>query len=190
MKIEDGAGTGRLAQVDTSQRLQVNSISSDRAESANISKEAFVLSSGTFSIGAAAEYKVFYLSNGEASRDLVIDIVRLSSNAGTASNTKPTFVKTYINGSIPTTNSVAKDPIGTNTETGQSSTEFIVWDGVATGFVQVAAGDLVSTLIIPLGTTDTRIPSKSIIGPSKTLTYSFECEAAAKVTMQVYIHLL
>lgn len=190
MKLEDGKGTGVLAQVDASHRIQVASVASDRAEAANIDKDAFILATEIQLVGAAAEHKTFYLSNGEASRDLLIDIEKFSSDGGTTSNTKPVFVKCYLNASVPTANDVLKDPIGTNTATGQSSTDFVVWDGAATGFTQASPGDLISTFVIGLGTTDSRIPSKFIIGPAKTLTYSFECEEACKVSMQVYVHLL
>lgn len=190
MKIEDGKGTGVLAEVDENHRMSVSSVSSDRAEAANIDREAFSLSSPVFLIGAAAEHRVFYLSNGEANRDLVIDLERFFVDGGTTSNTKPVFMNCYVNASEPATNEVSKDPIGTNTETGQSSTDLVVWDGVATGFTQVTAGDLLGTAIVSIGNTDARIPSKVILGPAKTLTYSFECEEACKVSMQVFVHLL
>ena len=190
MKVEDGKGTGFLAEVDTEHRLQVSSVSSDRAESANIRNEAFVQASDVYSIGAAAEHKVFYIENGEASRELVVDIEKISFDGGTTSNTKPLTMKCYLNASTPTTNFSAKDPIGTNTGSGQSSTDFIVWDGVGTGFTQSAAGDLLATSIYSIGMTDNKIPSKLIIGPAKTLTFSFECSEACKVTLQVYTHFI
>ena len=190
MKLEDGKGTGTLAEVDGDQRLQVASISSDRAESANFDKESFVLSTNKFSIGAGVEYRVAYISNGEASRDMVIDLERFYTDGGSTSNTKPITFRCYVNASVPTTNSVAKDPIGTNTSAGQSSADFVVWDGVSTGMVQVSAGDKMGDGIITIGNTDARLPSKLILGPAKTMTYSFECAEAAEVSLQIYIHLV
>lgn len=189
-KIEDGKGTGRLAEVDTSNRLSVVSVSSDRAEAANIDREAFVLASEIFSIGAGAEHRVFYFSNGEAARDLVIDLEKFSTDGGSTSNNKPVTMKCYVNASEPSANNVSKDPIGTNTETGQSSADFEIWDGVGTGFTQAASGDQLTTQIITIGTLDSRIPSKLILGPAKTMTYSFECAEACEVSLSVYVHLI
>ena len=166
MKLEDGKGTGRLAQVDENQRLQVASVSSDRAESANIDSEAFIQATDTQSIGAAAEHKTVYIENGESSRSLVIDIEKISLDGGTTSNTKPLYMKCYINASTPITNFVSKDPLGTNTATGQSSTEFVVWDGVGSGFTQSSPGDLLATSIFSIGSTDNIIPSKLILVPA------------------------
>lgn len=190
MKVEDGKGSGRLAEVDENNRLSVSSISSARAESSNIGREAFILASEVQLIGAAAEHRTFYISNGESSRDLIVDIENFCFDGGTTSNTKPLFVKTYLNGSVPTANNVSKDPLGLNTETGQSAADFEVWDGVGTGFTQAASGDLLSTLIYGIGCHNNEIPSKLIIGPAKTLTYSFECEEACKVSSFITIHLL
>ena len=190
MKIEDGRGTGKLAEVDDDQRLQVAAIASDRAESANIEREAFIQASDIQAIGAAAEHKTFYLKNGESSRDIVVDIERIFFDGGTTSNTKPLFVKCYLNASDPITNFESKDPIGTNTAAGQSSTDFTVWDDVGTGFTQTSPGDLLADFIVMGGSTDNRIPSKLIVGPAKTLTYSFECEEACKVALQVFTHFI
>jgi hypothetical protein len=190
MKIEDGKGTGRLAEVDENQRLQVSAVASDRAESANIDREAFIQASDIQLIGAAAEHKTIFIKNGESGRDMVIDIEKIFFDGGTTSNTKPLFMKIYLNASDPATNFESKDPLGLNTATGQSSTVFNVWDGVATGFTQASPGDLLSDFIVMAGATDIRIPSKLIIGPAKSLTYSFECEEACKVALQVYTHFL
>ena len=190
MKIEDGAGTGILAQVDDEHRLQVSSIASDRAENANISGEAFILACPIFPIAAGVETRISYIENGEASRDLIIDLTQFFTDAGTTSNSKPTFVNLYFNASAPTAAFVDKDPLGTNTATGQSSADFKVWDVTGTGIVQSAPGDLLGSEIVGLGKTSDRLPSKLILGPSKTLTISFECEEAAKVGLHTYIHLL
>jgi hypothetical protein len=190
MKLEDGKGTGVLAEVDNDHRLQVSAVASDRAESANIAREAFIQASGIQLIGAAAEHKTFYIKNGESSRDMVVDIERIFFDGGTVSNTKPLFLKAYINGTDPITNFVSKDSLGLNTASGQSSTVFTVWDDVATGFTQASPGDMLADFIFMAGVADNRIPSKLIIGPAKSLTYSFECEEACKVALQVYTHFL
>ena len=189
MKLEDGKGTGTLAEVDKDQRLQVQSISSDRAESANNLLEAFVVASPIFAISAATEHRLFYISNGEASRNLIVDLERVFSDGGPTNFDKPVVLRCYLNASIPNVNQVLKDPIGTNTGAGQSSAEFIVWDTVAAGFTQVVGGDLLGESMVALGTTDNRLPSKLILGPAKTLTYSFECVEACDVAIQLYFHL-
>jgi len=189
MKLEDGAGTGVLAKVDSGQRLQVAAISSDRAEQANVDLQAFVMSTDIFTIAASTETKVAYISNGEASRDLIIDLERYYTTGGNTNFDRPVIMRCYINASEPNTNNVLKDPIGTNTGTGQASADFEVWDGVGSGLVQTATGDNLGTSIITIGSTDNRIPSKLILGPAKTLTWSFECAEACDVAMQVYVHL-
>lgn len=190
MKLEDGKGTGVLAEVDDKHRVQVAAISSDSAESANIDGEAFIMASLTQVIAAGVEHKTVYIENGESSRNLIVDIERVFFDGGSTTNIKPLIVRIYLNGSTPATNFVSKDPIGVNTATGQSSTEYIVWDDVATGFTQTSAGDLLSTGIYSIGNTDNRVPSKLILGPAKTLTYSFECPEACIVALQVYTSLL
>ena len=190
MKLEDGKGTGVLAQVDGEHRLQVSSIASDRAESANIAKEAFIMACPIFAIAAGVETRISYIANGEASRNLIIDVTQYFSDGGTTSNSKPTYVNFYINASIPTSDFVDKDPVGTNTAAGQSSAEFKVWDLVGTGLVQLVPGDLLGSEIIAIGKTADKLPSKLILGPAKTLTVSFECEEAAKVGLHTYVHLL
>jgi hypothetical protein len=190
-KIQDGKGSGRLAEVGTDHRLKVSSIASDRAVQSNINGEAYLFATPIFLIGAGAEHKIAYINNGETQQSLVIDIETLSFDGGTTSNSKPLFVKYYINASVPTTNSVSKDPIGLNTESaGQGSADFKVWDGVATGFVQVAPGSLLTEAIFAMGNHHADVPSKLILGPAKTLSYSVECEEACKVTLQVIAHIL
>ena len=190
MKLEDGQGTGVLAKVDDEHRLHVSSIASDRAENANISGEAFIMALNITSIAAATETRVSYIENGEASRFLIIDLTQFFTDSGTTSNSKPTYVNFYLNASVPTSAFVAKDPLGTNTATGTSSAEFNVWDLSGSGMVQAAPGDLLGSEIIGLGKTSDRLPSKLILGPSKTLTVSFECEEAAKIGLHTYVHLL
>jgi hypothetical protein len=189
MKLEDGAGTGTLAKVDDGQRLLVSAISSDRAEQANVDLEAFIMATEIFTISAATETRVAYISNGEASRDLIIDLERFFTTGGNTNFNRPVIMRCHINASEPTANNSLKDPIGTNTGTGQSSAVFVVWDGVGSGLTQTAPGDQLATSIFSIGETDSRIPSKLILGPAKTLTWSFECAEACDVAMSVYVHL-
>jgi hypothetical protein len=189
MKIEDGKGTGVLAEVDDGQRLQVAAISSDRAEQANVDLEAFVMSTPIFTIAAGVETRLAYINNGEASRDLIVDLERYYTTGGNTNYNRPVIMRCYINSSEPTANAVTKDPIGTNTGAGQSSADFFVWDEAGSGMTQTAAGDSVGTAILSQGETDARVPSKIILGPAKTLTWSFECVEACDVSMGIYVHL-
>jgi hypothetical protein len=191
MKITDGKGSGRLAEVGSDHRLKVSSIASERAVQSNITGEAFLFATPIFLIGAGVEHPVAYINNGETQKSLVIDLETIFFDGGTTTNGKPIFFRTYINGSEPTTNSVSKDPLGLNTESsGQGSADFKVWDGVGTGFVQVVAGSILGDGIFAIGNSKNDIPAKIILGPAKTLTYSLECEEACKASIQVVAHLL
>ena len=97
MKLEDGRGTGKLVEVDANHRMLTSAIASDAAEAANRDTEAFLLSSGIFSIGAAAEHKIAYIKNGEASRDLIIDLEIFFNDGGTTSNSNPVFFNCFLN---------------------------------------------------------------------------------------------
>jgi hypothetical protein len=189
MKLEDGKGTGVLAEVDSGHRVQVSAISSDRAEQANIDLEAFAMSTDVYTITAATEHRIAYVSNGEATRELIIDLERFFASLGNTNFDRPVIIRCYVNASEPTANQVNKDPIGTNTGTGQSSADFVVWDGVGSGMTQTAAGDLLGTALLKSSPSELRLPSKLILGPAKTLTWSFECAEACDVAMQVYVHL-
>jgi hypothetical protein len=189
MKLEDGAGTGKLAKVNEVQRLLVAATSSDRAEESNLNLEAFVMATEIHTIAAATETRIAYIANGEASRDMIVDLERFFTSGGNTNFNRPVIVRCYINASEPTANNALKDPIGTNTGTGQSSADFVVWDDVGSGMTQVAPGDQLATSIFTIGAADARIPSKLILGPAKTLTWSFECAEACDVAMSVYVHL-
>lgn len=189
MKLEDGKGTGVLAEVDKDQRLQVGAVSSDRAEKSNLDLEAFVMSTDIFTIAAATETRLAYISNGEASRDLIVDLERYYTSGGNTNFNRPVIMRCYVNASEPNANNVSKDPIGTNTGAGQSSADFIVWDTVGSGLTQTSPGDNLGSAILTIGETDARIPSKLILGPAKTLTWSFECAEACDIAMSIYVHL-
>jgi hypothetical protein len=191
MKIYDGKGSGRQAEVGEDFKLKVNSEASDSAFIANQSGLSFIYSTPILSVGAAAEYGVAYIANSENSASLIIDLEKIHFDGGTTSNTKPLFVKFYVNSSVPTTNATPKDPNGASTESsGKISTDFQVWDGVSTGFVQAVTGDVIKDGIFAIGENDHELPSKFILGPGKSMTYSVECEEACKISIEIFAHIL
>ena len=82
-KIRDGRGSGRMAEVDEKFRFKVAAVASDSAFISNQEGQAFVYSTPIFSIGAAAEHKIAYISNDENSNVLamyVFNIIDTKSN--------------------------------------------------------------------------------------------------------------
>ena len=77
IKIEDGAGSGKLASVSDKQRLRTTSVASPRAY--YISREDGQTYSWTSSYSASSGDEIIYIKNTDTERKLFIDIMRFSA---------------------------------------------------------------------------------------------------------------
>ncbi len=109
MKITDGVGTNRAAEVDSQNRLSTKAVSISERANATVEANSYNLNSGLITLTTAGESGVLYLKNNDL-RDLHIDaiIVILGPSTGGAA-TDTTQIVFYKNPTTGTLISAATD---------------------------------------------------------------------------------
>ena len=190
MKIVDGAGSGVHAKVNEDQRLLTSAVSSDQAVLANTEGGAFWASTPILSLAAATETAFAYFKNSDTQNSLVIDLVKICSDLGSTNNDKPVTFRFYLDGSAPSANNTSKDAQSASTQaSGRPSVDFEHWDEVGSGLTQASAGDLLIESIHLQSPSESNIPSRFILGPSKAVTFSLECTEACEASLIIFAHI-
>jgi hypothetical protein len=101
--IEDGAGTGKRAKVNASNKLKTDSTTHSQALDANIDGDAYNINTGIVTLTNATETPLLYLKNGE-DKDMVVEAVVIgvfdSSDGDSTANVTATFVRNPTAGTI------------------------------------------------------------------------------------------
>lgn len=105
--IKDGTGTGILAKVDDSNRLQTTSTTQSGFRSAQKKGDAFILSTGVITLTTDNESAIIYLKSLEES-DLVIENVSIRLGSSTGGAAIDLIRTDYIQ---PTTGSLITDAV-------------------------------------------------------------------------------
>lgn len=84
VKIQDGTGSGREAQIDSNNRLSVRSLIETEAEGATDIGNSYIISTGAVSLSTTADSAVLYVKNNE---EQVLVIAGLSIGIGSGTLT-------------------------------------------------------------------------------------------------------
>jgi hypothetical protein len=98
MKIDDGKGSGKQAQVDSNNRLRVQSVTLDEQKNATDEGDSYNINTGEISI--SAESAILYMKNNE-DNPFIVDSIALGVGTGTTSDIGELYlVKNPTGGSI------------------------------------------------------------------------------------------
>lgn len=130
MRIEDGAGSGIKAKVNSDQRLEVDAVTESRQEFHNQKGKGFIIDSNLISLTTTGESQVLFIQN-TGDKDLIIDNIWLNFDVSTG-GTGRVRVALYSNVTAGTIVSSALAPLGVqNLNFGSSTTlEANVYKGV------------------------------------------------------------
>jgi hypothetical protein len=74
MIIEDGTGTGKMAKVNSGQRLYTRSVSNTEGQEANFDGDAYNINTGYITLTNSVDTPILYIKNNET-EDLLIDAI-------------------------------------------------------------------------------------------------------------------
>ena len=118
--IQDGTGTGRVAKVDTDNRLSTRSVTETNSYRASINGDHFAIGTGLVNLTDAAEHATYFVKNTDTN-DLFID--RFIVNAlGAASSTDDFLVLSIYQNPTGMSGGTGNDLIQTNVNFGSSKT--------------------------------------------------------------------
>lgn len=160
--IEDGKGSGRLAEVNSDNKLETSSISRSEQAEAAINEKSFLIGSSVVVLTTASESGILYVKNNEES-DLIITGVNITSGDMSGSSAKVFLVKAYLNGTglsagtsvaALNTNFGSSNVLNADITAGQEGA--IVTDGVAAGVFYIQNNQFVNietSWVLPKGKT-------------------------------------
>jgi len=184
--IEDGNGTGKKAQVDSSNRLEVSAtVHPELHFNSKEDKLAFDFSTGDFiSITSAdTETGIFYMKNDSTTKSVVISTIRVCAN-------QVHKVKVYKNPTGGTLISNATAGVVTNLNfTSSNTSDVTVYKGVEGATV---SGTAFTQHISNKGHSLVTTGDALILGPKDSLSISMELDTAGDACIRLvgYIELL
>ena len=95
MIIEDGTGSGKMAKVNSGQRLYTRSVSNTESQEANSDGDAYNINTGYITLTNDVETPVLYVKNNE-DENLMIDAIALGVSSSTGGDTTDITYATVI----------------------------------------------------------------------------------------------
>ena len=180
MKIEDGRGTGKLAEVDTNNRMLTQAASSTELhENSRTDAEVYMFSTGAFITisTTATETGIFYLKNTSTTKDLYIHSIRTCGEVAQ----KVTFYKNPTGGTLLTDQTAAQV---TNLNFKSSNTASAdVYKGADAK--TVSGGTWLGQHINGVGHSNIETGDALILGRNDSLAITFEVDSAGEVCVAV-----
>ena len=176
MKIEDGKGTGKVAQVDTNSRLLTQSASSTELHENSIKdEEVYMFSTGSFiDINTLnTETGIMYVKNTSSTKNLYIHDIRTCGNQVQ----KVTFYKNPTGGTLVTDETAAQST-NLNFKSSNSS-DASVYKGADTK--TVTGGTWVGQHINQVGHSNVQTGDALVLGRNDSLAVTFELAASGVV---------
>lgn len=176
MKIEDGKGTGRLAQVDTNNRMLTQAAASTELhENSKTDAEVYMFSTGAFITisTTATETGILYIKNTNTTKDLFIHSIRTCGEVGQ----KVTLYKNPTGGTLVTDQTAAQTTNLNFKSSNIASAD--VYKGADTK--TVSGGTWVGQHINGVGHSTIDAGDAIILGRNDSLAVTFEVDSAGEV---------
>ena len=150
MIIEDGTGSGKMAKVNSGQRLYTRSVSNTEGQEANFDGDAYNINTGYITLTNATETPILYVKNNE-DENLMIDAIAFGVQPSTGGSSTELAYATVVRN--PTGGTIISNEtdvdINSNRNYGSQNTATVDAYKGATGDTLSGGGD---HIILQLGT--------------------------------------
>ena len=184
-QIKDGTGTGHLAGVNDSNRLDVSASSSPRIYYESRDEEnAFGITTPQLTVTSGGE-RVLYIKNTSSTQNMIITDIRPSWNGGTTNHILALALQLWFGSSAPTANNTASSAGNLNRSSNNTfDLDVEYWDEGAGGMT-IAGGAAALNLLLAQGSTRLEIGGAIILGANDTISFQMTAEETGEATMIV-----
>jgi hypothetical protein len=188
MKIEDGKGQGVLAKVNSSNKLEVDSINHPVDHWLSHTQAAtYNITTDDINTGAVAtELPIFYIKHSGTTKTFNIEDIAISHNGANAGNFLQ--VRMYANSDAPTANNTSFTAHNVNLgSSAQASLEMYKWDEVGSGMTVASNGILDSSWIFGDGFSRENTQGHPVITPDKSLLFTVQSLSTSDIKLTITI---
>lgn len=185
LRIRDGLGSGNVAEVDESHKLNVRAVAqNDLAYHSAELEAAFQLGLPQRSVTAATEYPVMRFKNTDPNRKFAINRIFVGYNGGDTTGNKCVVGRTYVGMLAPSANATATTPGNLNFSSKKVAlADGHIWDGVGNGMTVAANGVLAQTQFFAQGMTTIVVEGSIILGLNDFIAFTVTPEETGKVAL-------
>jgi len=181
VRIEDGKGTGYIAEVDNENRLSVSSLS--RSVIGIRSEEGFLFGITTPHLTVTTTGgRMLWIKNISTTLSFKIDGIWFNYDGGSTSHDETIQCEVWIRDTEPDTNVTTGSASNLNTSSSYTADLTIkYWDGVGNGMTGHSNGTAAFYFQCGYGSTSYHLDGSLIIGPSKTLSFNMKTDGESGV---------